>query len=151
MWHMVWDWLWTGANGICTITGVMSAYTLWSTRKYSRSSKLKSSMIKIIVTTQTGEGQKELCLPFETRRDQLSRAELQGLLGMYFKAGQYDRDGIRECVETGALNQVLAGTLKGDARDRLRIRMTKVDFETIRSAIAASQSGTTPAKSGPSR
>ncbi len=53
--------------------------------------------------------QRDFEIPYRPRRDQLSRSELLGILGMYYGRERFDSKSLRRILEDGDLDRVLAG------------------------------------------
>ena len=77
-------------------------------------------------------------MPYKPRRDQLSRGELVGILGLYYGKERFDPDMLRPILENGRLNQVLEGTLDGSASDELlEIEVPPKSFQQFRQQVGA--------------
>lgn len=62
----------------------------------------------IQITLVAGDG-RELRLPYRPRRDQLSRSEVAGVLGMYAGRRRYDLPGLSVAYESGHFGEVASG------------------------------------------
>ncbi len=98
-------------NNLIGLAGTVFALLAWlKARQVQREAceleKLREQPIQI---TLVGEGGKELKLPYRPRRDQLTRAEVAGVLGMYAGRRRYDLPGLAVAYESGHFGDVLAG------------------------------------------
>jgi hypothetical protein len=76
-------------------------------------------------------------LPFKPRRDQLSRGELVGILGLYFGKDRFDADMLRPILENGLLNRVLEGALEESTSDEsLEIEVPLNSFQQFKQKIS---------------
>ena len=109
-----------------------------------RASRRREAPIRILLRRQRlaaepGLDVEQVELPYRPRRDQLSRAELLGVLGLYYGRERFDPTLLLPILHDGTLNRVLAGTDDASQDDEtLTIECPADVYEKIRSGIVAS-------------
>ena len=104
-----------------------------------RSAERRAAPIQIILCCPEADGKPEIELPYRPRRDQLSRAELQGLMGTYYGPERFDARLLLPILNDGTLDRVLAGTDESGADEVLRINCPQDTFEKFKIGITSSQ------------
>ncbi len=142
----MWQWLqtaWTMADVLTTLAGVVAAgfsIAAWlqttELLKSNRETKaMKSALISIILRASFPNAEiKTVELPVKPRRDQLTRGEFLGIIGM-FGDKRFEPTAFRKCIESGHFYQILAGEIPGADRDRLYVDCTGDIYESIRCAV----------------
>jgi hypothetical protein len=77
----------------------------------------------------------EIALPYRPRRDQLSRAELLGILGVYGGKDRFDSRLLLPLLESGRFDAVLAGDDSSESDDTLVIDCPPDVFQWFQSCI----------------
>lgn len=83
------------------------------------SAQRRKALITIRLTAKVDGRLQSLDLPYKPRRDQLSRGELVGILGLYYGKERFDPEILRPVLESGDLNRVLEGQLDESSSDEL--------------------------------
>jgi hypothetical protein len=85
----------------------------------------RSEPIRLILENeQTQEGH---VLGYRPRRDQATRAEILGILGMYYGEPRYESSKLVPILESGDFDRMISGSTS-----ELRFRVSKDDFERFR-------------------
>ncbi len=141
-------WMWSDRITI-VLSLVAAVFSVWAwvrTTELIRSNRLAAERRRAEITIrfralnrQSGQMQ-TLDLPYRPRRDQLSRAELTGIISFYYGQPRFDPAILRGLMESGHLSHVLAGDLVGTEDELLAIDCSSEMF----AAIAAANMGETP-------
>lgn len=67
-------------------------------------------------------------LPYKPRRDQLSRAEIVGILGLYYGEQRFSPAVLRPILDNGSLNRVIEGKLDDSTSDEILEIPVDVEF-----------------------
>lgn len=124
--------LWSGGlDALVGITSVISAScawwaTTWTRKEASAREKMENEKISIILTA----GLREVTLPYQPRRRDLSRAELLGLIGSFYGADRFNLPGVAEMLVSGKLGNVLSGVSQ-----EIRIEVKEEDLVKFESFI----------------
>lgn len=121
---------------IANMVGVGSAvlaglawFKAWQIRNADlEQERLDEEVIQIIIASET----EQLTLPYAPRRDQMSRAELLGILGMYYPGPQRFELDPTATFESGAFNEMLEGKSAS-----LTVRCTQSEFEQFQSSVGS--------------
>lgn len=114
-------------------------------RANRRAAEKRRAPITIRLVTSIDGQRESLELPFKPRRDQLSRGELVGILGLYFGKDRFDADMLRPILENGLLNRVLEGALEESTSDEsLEIEVPLSSFQQFKQKISPYSSVVNP-------
>lgn len=69
----------------------------------------REALITIRLISEFNGKQQSLDLPYTPRRDQLSRQEVLGIMGMYYGPDRFPPEIVRPMLESGALAKVIDG------------------------------------------
>lgn len=122
---------WTGVltllNILSTaITLVVTVITVYQTWQLRRRQKMQMRVIKLFVIVPEDPNCRR-SLPYRVLRSQLSRAELQGILGLYYMGDKrYDTKLLKLFFEQNTFNEMLEGK-----SDQLEIPVSKDQFDEI--------------------
>lgn len=118
------------ANMIGVGSALLAGLAWWKARQIRAADleqeRLDEQPIQIIIFCE-GE---QLTLPYTPRRDQMSRAELLGILGMYYPGPNRFELDPTSTFESGAFNDMLEGK-----SGSLTVRCTQTEFEQFKSSI----------------
>ncbi len=154
-------WVWAGR--VSTIIGLLSlfvtiyySFNTWrktsslfaDNRKLMERQKVIERRLKERITLILVEVDKDFCktgenvvLPYKPRRDQLSRAELIGILGTYNGEKRFDSKMLAPILIDGSLSRVLAGEdQSSDWDETLRIPCPSDVFKGFQSSLKHIQS-----------
>lgn len=83
------------------------------------SAERRKAAITIRLLTVVDGNTKTLDLPCKPRRDQLSRAEVVGILGLYYGERRFSPAVLRPILENGSLSRVIEGKLDDSTSDEV--------------------------------
>ena len=138
-------WLWAGR--LTTLFALLGAvFAVWAWLKATellatnrRAAKRRRAKITLRFVCLKDDGKSQCApvdLPYKPRRDQLSRAELAGIISFYYGEPRFDPSILRRVMEDGSLNRVLAGEMDdSDADETLVIPCEEVFLDQIRQQI----------------
>lgn len=126
------------------ISMVLSVKIWWSTTQLfefnRRQLAKKRAKITIRIRCIEPAGDKTLDLPYQPRRDQLSRSELQGILGLYHGKDRFDAKCLRSILENGELSRVIEGADEFSSDDEiLTLRVSSETFQSFQQGISSTE------------
>ena len=139
--------MWDGINSVfeCLskidafvgVAGAILAGLAWRKTRQLRSDVLRQQQLKEapVSLILRGEDGRELSLPYRPRRDQLSRAELAGILGFYAGRPRFDLPHLRILFESGEFDRMLEGHT-----DQIHIPCPNSEFDAFEQCLKT-QSG----------
>lgn len=131
--------IWIGIGNFVNLVGLVtfgiSIWTWFRVRFLIKANERSTAPICILVIN--AETKEELTLPYKPRRDQLTRAELQGIFGFYFGVPRYDTAFIRRILHDGSFDKVIDGDDPSSVDETLRIEMPAKQFEKLKAEIAS--------------
>lgn len=83
------------------------------------SAERRKAAITIRLMTIVNGNTKTLDLPYKPRRDQLSRAEVVGILGLYYGERRFSPTVLRPILENESLSRVIEGRLDDSPSDEV--------------------------------
>jgi hypothetical protein len=103
-------WLWLDRITIVSafLAAVFSIATWLGTQWLRKAKRQAEARRRAPITIRLKAGDRLFDLPYQPRRDQLSRSELSGLLSFYHGPDRFDPVIMRRVLESGELNRVLA-------------------------------------------
>lgn len=135
--------VWSSIVGL--VAAVFACWGWFKTTELLRSNRevrmRREALITIILET---EGNSDLEIPYKPRRDQLSRAELLGILGLYCGETHFDRSLLFNILQDGTFDRILAGKEPASSEDEiLRIKCPLSTYEQFQKVIAGHKSTST--------
>lgn len=143
MWNAFW--LWSDRLTIL-FACVGAGFAIWGwirTTELIHTNRLNAARrkaeITIRFTCKKANGEAGIIdLPYRPRRDQLCRAELMGIIGLYTGAQRFETDFLRSVLEDGSLARVIAGENdEGTSDELLVISCSETEFSLIDERIKA--------------
>ena len=112
------------ATILIAITSAVFAWWAWSRsielfEVNRRAAERRRASITIQLATNVDGETRTLELPYKRRRDQLSRQEVLGILGMYYGHERFPPKVVRSMSESGAMERVIEGKLDDSSSDEL--------------------------------
>lgn len=133
------EWVWWLASVDTFLSLVAAFFAGWAWLKTTElirtnreARERKEAQIAITLSDQESNPPRQWTAPYRPRRDQLSRAELMGILGVYAGGPRYELSQIRETLESGELDRVLNGE-----QNEFRIPCTTAEFDGFQRLISA--------------
>lgn len=140
------DSVWFCIDTIATLAGLLAAF--FSFKNWMRTTQLLKSnreaferqKAPITIKLRTPdpsvvEGYDEVTIPYHPRRDQLSRSELVGILGLYYGKDRFPSQPLIPMLQHGTLNRVLEGASSDDSDETLIIELEQEMFDAFKEAI----------------
>lgn len=143
--------LWLNLDRATILTAAVSAVLsglawLQSTEllKINRiSAERRKAAITIRLATVVDGNTKTLDLPYKPRRDQLSRAEVVGILGLYYGERRFSPAVLRPILENESLSRVIEGRLDDSTSDEvLEIPVDAEFFSRVENELKTSSQET---------
>lgn len=137
-------WFWSDrVTIVLSLVAAVFSFKAWArTSDLIRANRLAAERRRAEITirfrvknAETGRAE-TLDLPYRPRRDQLSRAELTGIISFYYGQARFDPAILRQLMEDGQLSHVLAGDLYGPEDELMTIDCSEEMFAAIQTAIA---------------
>jgi CRISPR-associated protein Csx3 len=139
------DTLWLWSDRVTIVLSLVAAvFSVWAwirTTELIRTNRLAAERRRAEITirfratdTETGQSQ-TLDLPYRPRRDQLSRAELTGIISFYYGQPRFDPCTLRDLMESGQWSRVLAGDMDGPEDDQIVIDCSADMLLAIQAAL----------------
>ncbi len=136
---LLWDratfqWFWTFTEPVTGIAVLVGVFLGWMVSVFNGMER--ETEIEIVLKRQGSND--TLKLPYRPLRSQLSRAELQGILALYYGEARYKPGDLRKILEPqGESESMLNAVLRG-ARDDLEIEVGEDIFKPIQGLLCKS-------------
>jgi len=143
-------WLWLDRITIVTaaLAAILSGLTWIKSRRLITLNRLAEENRRAPITIRLVNGNRTFELPYRPRRDQLSRQELVGLLGLYYGEPRFDPVVVQGVLESGSLSRVLAGNAAGgDADDVLTVEVKETHTAFFDKIVSRSKAADTEKRS----
>ena len=129
--------LWSLLAAVFAIWAWLKATELLAANRVAAKRRKAEITLRFICLDDDGKTKCDpVVLPYKPRRDQLSRAELAGIISFYYGEPRFDPSILRRVMEDGSLNRVLAGELDdSDADETLEIPCSEEFLNRIRQKI----------------
>lgn len=130
------EWFWTftePVTGLAVLIGIFLGWIVNVFNGIERETEIE------IVLKRYGRSDR-LKLPYRPLRSQLSRAEISGILGMYYGQARYETRGLRRSLEPQSESEesMLNAVLRGK-RDDLEVEVTGEVFDAIEAVLREDQ------------
>ncbi|TVQ04254.1 MAG: hypothetical protein EA381_00510 [Planctomycetaceae bacterium] len=144
-------WLWLDRITIVSafLAAVFSIATWLGTQWLRKAKRQAEARRRAPITIRLKAGDRLLDLPYQPRRDQLSRSELSGLLSFYHGPDRFDPVIMRRVLESGDLNRVLADDRpESGAHEVLVVKVDDEFLSAVRSEISERDRSAAPIPQG---
>ena len=146
--------MWDGINSVFEflskidafvgVAGAILAGLAWRKARQLRGDVLRQQQLEEapVSLILRADDRRELSLPYRPRRDQLSRAELAGILGFYAGRPRFDLPRLRILFESGEFDRMLEGHT-----DQIHIPCPNSEFDAFEQCL---KTQSTEPEAGPS-
>lgn len=132
MFEFIWLWLDRCTILVAACSAVFACWAWGRSKQILDSSRRAAARRREPITIRlVVDDDRTLDLPYRPRRDQLSRVEVLGLLGMYYGPDRFPAQFFEPVLRDGSLSRVIEGKLDSDLDEILRIPVTSEIFDRI--------------------